>query len=118
LTIPTESEEQIGFLQWWARQFPTVWIYHIPNGGHRAISVAKRMKAEGVKPGVPDLHVPAWDLWIEMKRRKGGKISTDQAAWIEYLEGIGHTVIVGRGAEDASRLVLRFVQERLRPRTE
>jgi hypothetical protein len=117
LTIPTESEEQIGFLQWWERQFPTVWIYHIPNGGRRAISTAKRMKAEGVKPGVPDLHVPAWSLWIEMKRRKGGRVSPDQAAWIEYLEGIGHTVIVGRGAEDASRQVLEFSQARLRQRT-
>jgi len=76
------------------------------------MSVAKKMKAEGVKPGVPDLCVPEWRLWIEMKRRTGGRLSADQKDWIAYLEGIGDTVIVGRGAEDASRQVLQFLQAR------
>jgi len=105
---PTESEEQIGFLQWWHAQFPRVRIFHIPNGGHRAMSVAKKMRAEGVRSGVPDLFVPEWRLWIEMKRRTGGRLSADQLDWIAYLEGIGDTVIVGRGAEDASRKVLEW----------
>jgi len=110
--IPSESDEQIGFLQWWRAQFPGVRIFHIPNGGHRAVSVAKKMKAEGVCPGVPDLYVPAWRLWIEMKRRKGGRLSAEQREWAEYLEGIGDTVIVGKGAEDASRQVLEFLRAR------
>ena len=109
---PSESEEQIGFLRWFEVQFRGVWIFHIPNGGHRAMSVAKKMKAEGVKAGVPDLYVPDWKLWIEMKRQKGGAVSKDQRAWHEYLEGIGDTVILGRGAADASRQVLAFAQER------
>jgi VRR-NUC domain. len=50
---------------------------------------------------VPDLFVPAWSLWIEMKRQKGGRLSADQKDWIAYLESIGHVVIVGRGFEDA-----------------
>ena len=109
---PSESDEQIGFLQWFEGRFGGVWIFHIPNGGHRAMSVAKKMKAEGVKPGVPDLYIPAWKLWIEMKRETGGRISKDQAAWHEYLEGIGDTVIVAKGARDASLQVLEFLQER------
>lgn len=112
---PSESDEQIGFLRWWNEHFSAVWIYHIPNGGHRAMNVAKRMKADGVRPGVPDLHVPEWRMWIEMKRRSGGRLSSDQKAWMEYLEGIGDTVIVGRGAEDASRQVMDFLRERRRP---
>lgn len=115
---PSESDEQIGFLQWFERKFQGVRIFHIPNGGHRAISVAKKMKAEGVKPGVPDLYVPAWKLWIEMKRQKGGTLSADQRDWIAYLEGIGDTTIVGRGAEDASRQVLAFLQARAGARIE
>lgn len=118
MKYPSESEEQIGFLRWFELQFRGVWIFHIPNGGHRAISVAKKMKADGVKPGVPDLYVPRWKLWIEMKRQKGGRISKDQAAWHEYLSGIGDTVIVCNGATDASRQVLAFVQERRARRTE
>ena len=64
------------------------------------------MKAEGVVPGIPDLFVPAWLLWVEMKRETGGVVSPAQKDWIEYLEGIGHRVIVGRGFEDARRQIL------------
>jgi len=106
--FPSESEEQIGFLRWFETTFPGVRILHVPNGGHRAMSVAKKMKAEGVRPGVPDLLVPRWFLWIEMKRQKGGRLSADQKDWISYLEGIGQTVIVGEGATDASRKVLEW----------
>ena len=59
------------------------------------------LKAEGVSPGVPDLFVPEWFLWIEMKRATGGTVSTVQKDWIAYLEGIGHRVIIGRGFENA-----------------
>ena len=64
------------------------------------------MKAEGVVPGIPDLFVPAWLLWVEMKRESGGVVSPVQEDWIAYLEGIGHTVIIGRGFEDAKRQIL------------
>ena len=33
-------------------------MYHIPNGGKRNITTARRLKAEGVKAGVPDIHLP------------------------------------------------------------
>ena len=108
---PSESEEQIGFVRWFEGMFPRVRIMHIPNGGHRAMSVAKKMKAEGVRPGVPDLFVPEWRLWVEMKRQKGGRLSADQKDWITYLEAIGDTVIVGKGANDASRQVVRFLDD-------
>ena len=108
----SESDEQIGILTGFAAQFPGVRIFQIPNGGHRAISVARKMKQEGVKPGVPDLFIPHWRLWIEMKTRGGGRLSRDQRDWIEYLTGIGYTVIVGMGAEDASRQVLEWLKSR------
>jgi hypothetical protein len=55
---------------------------------------------------VPDLCVPEWSLWIEMKRQEGGRLSEKQKDWIAYLEEIGHTVIVGKGWEDARAQVL------------
>lgn len=116
--FPSEHEEQVGFVQWFRGKFPGELIYAIPNGGKRSMSVGKELKAEGVVPGVPDLHVPAWRLWIEMKRAKGGKLSDEQIAMHAYLESIGHTVIIGRGATDASARVLGFVQARRRPRIE
>ena len=107
---PSESDEQEGFVIWFRAKFPAVLIYAIPNGGHRAISTAKRLKAEGVVSGIPDLHIPAWRLWVEMKRVKGGKLSAEQNAMIEHLEGIGHKVIVGKGAQDASAQVIDWIK--------
>ncbi len=82
----------------------------VKGKGKRSVATGKKLKAEGVKPGVPDLYIPAWNLWIEMKRVKGGRVSPEQKDWHEYLEFIGDTVIVGKGAEDASRKVLEFLK--------
>jgi len=104
----SESMEQQGFLQWFFLKFPNVLIFHIPNGGKRSIKTAIRLKDEGVVPGVPDLFIPEWRTWIEMKRTKGCTISDAQRGVIEYLERLGYTVIVGYGAEDASRKLLEM----------
>jgi len=86
-------------------------IFAIPNGEKRAITVAKRLKAEGVVRGIPDLFIPQWTLWVEMKRISGGRLSPEQKAMIQYLEGIGQKVIVAKGAADASRQILEFLEE-------
>ena len=99
--IPSEHAEQVTFVQWFRRQFPAVRIFAIPNGGHRNVAVAGKLKAEGVSRGVPDLFVPAWRLWIEMKRAHGGRLSREQVDWISYLTECGDTIIVGYGADDA-----------------
>lgn len=112
MTSPSESAEQIGFLRWFEASFQGVRIFHIPNGGHRAMTVAKKLKEEGVRSGVPDLYVPAWRLWIEMKRATGGRLSAEQKDWIAYLEQIGDSVIVAKGAKDASAQVITFLQAR------
>jgi len=108
---PSEHSEQVGFINWFRAKYPDVLIFAIPNGEKRAISVAKRLKAEGVVRGVPDLFIPAWNLWIEMKRVSGGRLSTDQKQMISYLENIGHTVIVGKGATDASQHIRKFMEK-------
>ena len=116
---PSEHSEQVGFINWFRSQYPEILIFAIPNGEKRSISVAKRLKMEGVVRGVPDLYVPAWNLWIEMKRVSGGRLSTDQRQMISYLENIGHTVIIGKGATDASqhirKLSLIHISEPTRP---
>lgn len=109
LITPTEHAEQVGFVQWFRARFPRVLIFAIPNGEKRSISVAKRLKAEGVVRGVPDLFIPEWRLWVEMKRSKGGRLSPEQKEMITYLEIIGHKTIVGNGAEDASKQVLEWL---------
>jgi len=109
VSLPSEHDEQAGFVQWFRAKWPRVLIFAIPNGGKRNISTAKKLKLEGVVPGVPDLFIPAWGIWIEIKRQKGGRTSSDQDDMISYLESIGHRVIVGYGATDASDKLLSLL---------
>ena len=106
--MTSEHDEQVGFVVWFRSRFPGVLILAVPNGGKRHPGTARKLKAEGVVPGVPDLFVPEWSLWVEMKRAKGGRLSPDQREVIAYLESIGHSVVVGHGAEDASRQLIEW----------
>lgn len=110
--IPTEHAEQVTFVAEFRRRWPDVRIFAIPNGGYRHKATADKLHREGVSPGVPDLFVPAWRLWIEMKRSKGGRLSPDQKSWIEYLESEGYACIVAKGWENGIREVEEWLSER------
>jgi len=68
----------------WARiyeaKYPDLrWMYAVPNGGHRNKATAARLKAEGVKRGVADIHLPIQrggfcGLWAECKVGKNFKL--------------------------------------------
>lgn len=106
--ISSEHMEQEGLVTWFRLKFPETLIFAIPNGEYRAITTAKKLRAEGVVPGIPDLYIPAWKLWIEMKRKDGGIVSNEQKRIHAYLQSIGDTVLIGNGAEDASRKILEL----------
>lgn len=116
----SEHQEQVTLMQW-ARMHEKRWpelelLHAVPNGGHRFIQVARAMKAEGCKPGVPDLHLPVargpyHSLWIELKA-KGGKLSEAQRWWIARLREAGHYVEVCFGWEDARDLLLLYLSGR------
>ena len=107
-TNPTEDWEQTMFIRWFRTEYPRVRIFSIPNGGKRNIVTATRLKATGATAGVPDLYVPEWNVWVEMKRRTSGVLSPAQKDWIEYLKSIDHTVIVGKGWQDAMLQILKL----------
>ena len=106
--IPSEHLEQVRLVSWFRRTYPTIRIFAIPNGGVRSASAGASLKAEGATAGVPDLFVPEWRLWVEMKRTEGGTVSAVQKDWIAYLQGINHKVIVGYGCEDAKAKILAW----------
>lgn len=105
---PSEHFEQRELVRWFRQTWPGVRIFAIPNGGARSKATAGRLKAEGVASGVPDLFVPAWRLWVEMKRSKGGSVSAEQKDWIAYLESVKYWCIVGKGADDARAKISAF----------
>jgi hypothetical protein len=109
--IPTEHEEQRELVRWFRQTWPSVRIFAIPNGGARSPATAGRLKAEGVSSGVPDLFIPAWGLWVEMKRTKGGSLSAEQKDWIAYLESVRFCCIVGKGADDAKGKLQAFFNQ-------
>jgi hypothetical protein len=109
--IPTEHEEQRELVRWFRQTWPGVRIFAIPNGGARSPATAGRLKAEGVSSGVPDLFIPAWGLWVEMKRSKGGSLSAEQKDWIAYLESVRFCCIVGKGADDAKGKLQAFFNQ-------
>jgi len=116
--FPLEHDEQKSVVTWASTmetKFPALkLLYAIPNGGHRHKATAARLKAEGVKPGVPDLHLPVprngyHSLYIEMKRRRGGRVSDEQKAWKEALQHEGHRVEICRGFEEARDALLNYL---------
>lgn len=101
-TYPSEDHEQMMFVQWFRRTYPGVLIFAIPNGGARHPAVAMKLRATGVVKGILDLFVPAWSLWIEMKRQDGGRVSPEQREVMQYLtDKCGHRCIVVKGCDDA-----------------
>lgn len=130
LPRPTEHAEQVAVIQWAELQlnvYPELWLLHaIPNAGAGAQrGQAGKMKAEGVKPGVPDLALPvrragilggafavSSGLYIEMKRI-GEKATPAQRAWLEALKEQGFETHVAQGADEAIALLRKYLS---RPR--
>lgn len=108
----SEHLEQREFVSWFRKTHPSIRIFAIPNGGWRSIAAGARLKAEGVSAGVPDLFIPAWRVWIEMKRAKGGVLSAKQTEWRDYLTSVGYTVIVAHGKSEAMRSILALQDQK------
>ena len=110
-TTSLENMEQMGLVRWFREKFPGILIFHVPNGEFRNMSVGLRLKDLGVVRGIPDLFIPGWMLWIELKRKKGGIVSEEQEEILTYLQRHGYTCLICYGAEDASRKILDFWNE-------
>lgn len=107
---PTEHLEQVTLISWYRRNYKNELLVAIPNGGKRHIKTALAMKQEGVSKGFPDLFLPvpncnSHGLFIEMKRQKGGTVSKEQGAWLEYLNSAGYQAVVCKGFLEAKEVV-------------
>jgi hypothetical protein len=117
-----EHQEQKALFKWAALLSPQLpgleLLFAIPNGGHRHLLVAKKMKAEGVKTGVPDMCLPVargryHGLFIELKRAKGGKASENQKRWLKALRDQGYLAKVCHGWVEAKNLIEKYLEGRL-----
>lgn len=119
----TEHGHQAALFYWAAQninQYSQLkWLFAIPNGGLRYPATAARMKAEGVKSGVPDimLAVPVDNgytgprytgLFIEMK--VGKNVPTDeQKEWLKYLGQAGYFTAVCYSWIEARYVILKYL---------
>ncbi len=131
----SEHTEQVALFQFLKtiemKHYAIKSIYAIPNGGLRNKAVAGKLKAEGVKSGVLDVHLPAVSyavehkgkiinlspdkeniqyigLWVEMKYGKN-KLTDNQAIWKKNLEELGHRVVVCYSWVDAANEIMAYL---------
>ena len=116
----TEHAEQVAVFEWSAYQrkkYPELdLLIAIPNGGKRHIGTAMKLKAEGVKPGVPDILLPVSRhgfnaLWIELKVGKN-KPSPNQLYMMHRLTDEGAMCQVCWGAEQAILAIKAYIEDR------
>lgn len=84
--------------------------FHVPNGGKRSLTTAKKMKAAGVRKGIPDIPIAIEGgrvLWIELKFH-GNYLEKDQKDIHAKLRALGHivTTITAMDAHDAQDKII------------
>ena len=123
---PTEHEEQVHVISWCRGRAAItgdrrLLLVHGDSSGVRVpIGCAMKMKRAGAVKGWPDLFLPVpcesqpgqyycCGLFIELKRRRGGVVSSDQQAVHDLLREQGYRVEVCRGAEEAIRVISDYL---------
>jgi hypothetical protein len=118
---PLEHEEQSALFErttYAVAALPELaWLFAIPNGGYYlSPRAAGRLKAQGLKAGVPDTCLPVprgryAGLWIEMKRRDAVPSDTkpEQRKWHEALRSMGYRVEVCKGWEAAWAVLMDYL---------
>ena len=119
--VPSERQEQV-LLAKYLDGIGALWC-HVPNEGHGGYGKGAqikgaRLRAEGLKSGVPDVlifdkcsvekdgaQVSYSGCAIELKRQKGGRVSDAQKRWLVDLERAGWATAVCNGFEEAKKFL-------------
>lgn len=114
----SEHSEQVAIFKWAElnmAKYPELEnMFAIPNGGQRSRITGAMLKAEGVRAGCPDIMLACprgayHGLFIELKKRDGGKVSTAQADWINRLNQVGYFATVAYGAKEAVDIIINYL---------
>lgn len=114
-----EHDEQVKLFEWaeiMSKKYKDLeLLFAIPNGAFffNNWKVIKKMKAEGLKKGVPDVFLPVKNeeyggLWIEMKVGSN-KASEAQQEWMKRLKEQGYQCEVCYGAEEAIEVICKYL---------
>ena len=112
-----EHQEQSALFSWLeiaaGRHHVLRLAFAVPNGGHRHIAVAAKLKKEGVKAGVPDVFLPVprgkfHGLFLELTAGKN-KATLEQRAWLEALSELGYLAVCVTGWEAARKEIENYL---------
>lgn len=81
--------------------------FAIPNGGHRHIRQATKLKAEGTRAGSPDMCflLPGGRVgWLELKTKKGS-LGPAQRDFRDKAQVLGHLWGMARNVDEAIELL-------------
>lgn len=122
---PLERHSQAALFEWaghaTGRHPELATLYAIPNAGgftggfRKNMLRVMQMRKEGVRSGVPDVHLPVarggyHSLYIEMKREYGGKgSSAEQVEWAKKLVRFGNRVVVAHGFDEARAAIEEYL---------
>lgn len=116
--IDNEAGAQETLFNWtqyqYARYPELELLYHIPNGGKRDARTAANLKRQGVKAGVPDLHLPVarggyHGLYIELKVGSN-KPTQLQKKWLSSLNEQGYLAVVCYGWQEAAEQLINYLE--------
>lgn len=107
---PSEHAIQAAFVEW-VRRVENLPQYHalrlsfaVPNGARVGIGQARKLKAEGLRAGIPDWWLPyplgELGLVIEFKAARG-VLSVGQSAYMRKLSALGWRCQLCRSTESA-----------------
>ena len=106
----SEHALQVAVVEYMALMVrPELYWSAIPNGGKRNLSVAVKLKREGVRRGTPDIVILLPEgraAWLELKV-KGGSLSLEQRMFRDVCHRLGHHWALAKSLDD----VIAFLQK-------
>ncbi len=108
---PEDDLQEAILERWELLKVPDAQCFHVPNGGHRSWSVARKMKRLGTLAGMTDLvfiNIFGLAFFMEVKppslpgsKRQRGRLSEEQKAFRDWCQSHRVPWVVVRSVQEA-----------------
>ena len=110
----SEFDIQRRFTEYIDTTFPDLLWCASAGGARTSMREAVRLKQSGYKRGFPDVFIyeprgPFHGLSIELKKPKGGRVSTHQKEWKQRLSERGFKATIAKGYDEAVTILTDYL---------